>query len=123
MSVVFLIKEALQQAKERLQEALELEPTRIHIDATIQRFEFTFELSWKAIQRSLHDQGIDCASPRECFRLAADTSLINDPEEWFSFLKYRNLTTHTYNEEVAKEVYAGIHGFPGFVDALLSKMD
>ena len=39
-----LIKD-LTKANERLKEAIGLEPTRIHKDATIQRFEFTFELA------------------------------------------------------------------------------
>ncbi|MGB9706468.1 MAG: nucleotidyltransferase substrate binding protein [Microgenomates group bacterium] len=37
----------LQKAYLRLKEAVALPPTIINRDATIQRFEFTFELCWK----------------------------------------------------------------------------
>ncbi len=39
----------LKKAQKRLREAVSLEPTRIHKDATIQRFEFSFDLLQKTI--------------------------------------------------------------------------
>ena len=61
MTKLLSLIEDLTAATGRLSEALALEPTRIHKDASIQRFEFTFELAWKAMQTYLRDEGVDAA--------------------------------------------------------------
>lgn len=70
----------------------------------IQAFEFCYELAWKTLKRVLGSRGIEVNSPRETFREAAREKLISDPEKWFEFLKKRNLTAHTYNQENAEEI-------------------
>ncbi|MFH1408238.1 MAG: nucleotidyltransferase substrate binding protein [Patescibacteria group bacterium] len=95
----------LEKALKRLEEALDLTPSEIHQDATIQRFEFSFELSWKLMQAVLRSQGIVCVSPKGCIRDSVRLDLIDNPEVWFGFLEARNLVSHTYNEKQAKAVY------------------
>lgn len=58
------------------------------------------------MKRLLDERGLIANSPREVFRASALEGLINDPEIWFDFLKKRNLTTHTYNENQADEIIA-----------------
>jgi nucleotidyltransferase substrate binding protein (TIGR01987 family) len=77
----------------------------------IQAFEYSFELSWKVMQKLLGVRGKIANSPKEAFRMAALEGFIKDPELWFDFLKKRNLTVHTYEEEEAREV---IGVFPDF---------
>lgn len=72
----------------------------------IQAFEYCFELSWKTMKRLLEERGRIANSPREAFRMAALEGFITDPEIWFDFLKKRNMTVHTYNQEDADEVIA-----------------
>jgi len=62
-------------------------------DSSIQRFEFTFEIFWKLVKTAM----------RELFK----TKYVNEEE-----LKYLlkmvddiNLTVHTYNEELAEELF------------------
>jgi len=110
------------QALKRLEEALKLSPTRIHKDATIQRFEFCYELSWKTVKLFLNNQGIECRSPRDCFRRAADYGLIEDPQSWFSYLESRNLIAHTYNEKTADKIYKEIAPFFKSAEKLLEKV-
>ncbi len=74
-------------------------------DACIQRFEYTFELAWKLAKRALEYQGIISVSPRTVFRDCGQQGLISDVELWLRFLDDRNLTTHTYNEKTAHDVY------------------
>lgn len=97
----------------RLKEATQLEATSIHKDATIQRFEFCFELSWKFMQAVARFQGLAANSPRESIRVAAQLGLIDNPEVWFGYLEALNLTTHTYDESTADEVYQVAKEFVG----------
>lgn len=77
----------------------------------IQAFEYCFELAWKIMKRFLEARGKIANSPREAFRMSALEGFIDDPELWFEFLKKRNLTVHSYEEEEAKAV---IQIFPSF---------
>ena len=40
----------------------------MYLDATIQRFEFCFELAWKLMKAVLEYEGIEANSPRSCIR-------------------------------------------------------
>lgn len=55
---------AFEQVLGRLREVVAEPETAIIRDAAIKRFEFTFELAWKAIQRYLRDEGITCRPRR-----------------------------------------------------------
>jgi nucleotidyltransferase substrate binding protein (TIGR01987 family) len=70
----------------------------------IQAFEYCFELTWKIMKKLLHERGKIANSPKEAFRMAALEGFIGDPEVWFNFLKMRNLTVHTYEEDEADKV-------------------
>ncbi len=114
----------LQNALGRLKEALSAEPTQLNKDATIQRFEFTFELVWKTLKTYIEESGRDAmpASPKDVFRVAADLQIISDPAPYFEYLKKRNLSTHTYSEAQADEVYQAIKDFPQAVETILKKI-
>lgn len=116
-----LIKD-LKKANQRLKEAVRARPTRMNKDATIQRFEFTFELAWKTIQAHVIDQGFDCNSPKSCIREGARLEIIDSPEIWFEYLKARNLIAHTYNEKMAERIYKKVLKFPSEIDNLLEKL-
>jgi len=95
------------RALERLQSALKKEPDAdaIYLDATIQRFEFCFELAWKLMKALLDYEGIEVNSPRSSIREGWKQGLIADAEIWLDMQEKRNLSTHTYNESTALEVY------------------
>lgn len=92
-------------AVERLREAMAEPETAIARDAAIQRFEFCFELAWKAIQKALRRDGLDCATPRTCLKAAYRRGWIAEEEPWLAMLDDRDLTSHTYDEELARKVY------------------
>lgn len=77
----------------------------------IQAFEYSFELSWKTMQKLLGVRGKVANSPKEAFRMAALEGFIKDPELWFDFLKKRNLTEHTYEEKEAQKVISVLFDF------------
>ncbi len=72
----------------------------------IRAFEFTFEQSWKAIQKMAHQLGASVASPKTAFIFAMQNNWIDPKQEavWLELLRDRNLTSHTYQEELANEV-------------------
>lgn len=88
----------------------------------IQAFEYCFELSWKIMKRLLEERGQIANSPRETFRMAALEGFISDPEIWFDFLRKRNLTTHTYNENEANEVISICAAFSAEIKMLLNNL-
>jgi len=81
---------------------------RANIDATIQRFEFTFELFWKFLKDMFNDQGLELNYPKEVLRQAYKNKIIDDEEIWIEMLKDRNLTSHTYDQILADEIFARI---------------
>ena len=95
---------SFEKAFTRLQEAVKPQPTPLERDAIIQRFEFTFELAWKAIQKFLRSEGISCRSPKGCFKEAFRFGLIEENPLWLRMIEDRNLTVHTYDEEIAEKV-------------------
>ena len=72
--------EDLHKALERLKEAATL-PSEVTVnqDATIQRFEFTFELSWKLMKSIVELDGLVAESPRSAFRQAAVLGFTRQP--------------------------------------------
>lgn len=71
----------------------------IYLDLIVKRFEFTYEMSWKAIKRVLNMLGIeDAKSPRACFKEAFTQGLITEQTIWLDMIEMRNLSAHTYDE-------------------------
>lgn len=96
---------SFEQALFRLNEALEAEKTELNCDASIQRFEFCYELMWKSLKLELKDSGLICSSPKSCFKEAFSQGWIKNESLWLDMLSDRNLTTYTYDQELALKVY------------------
>lgn len=116
------LKEDLEKAVKRLKEALSEEPTDLYKDATIQRFEFTFDLAWKLMQEILRENRIDAYGVKNVFRESARLGLIDNLESWFEFLESRNLTTHTYDQDEARSIYSKVKDFPPLIETMLGKV-
>jgi len=107
-----LKKENYHHAVIRLQAALRKDANAddMYLDATIQRFEFCFELAWKLMKAVLEYDGIEVNSPRSCIRESWKQGLIPDAQEWLEMMEKRNLSSHTYNENTAREIYCEVKG-------------
>ncbi|MDZ7611955.1 MAG: HI0074 family nucleotidyltransferase substrate-binding subunit [Candidatus Moranbacteria bacterium] len=111
------LKEKLEQlgkALKKLEEASEAEKTELNRDASIQRFEFTFELLWKCVKSYLKEiEKIDCHSPNSCIREARRLLELSEKEieTLLDMAEKINLSTHTYSEEQAEEIYQEIQKF------------
>jgi nucleotidyltransferase substrate binding protein (TIGR01987 family) len=88
----------------------------------IQYFEFTYELAWKTLKRILEVRGKQLNSPKPIFREAALEGLIDDPELWFEFLEDRNNTVHTYNKNIADDIFSDFHRFDIEIGTLIQRI-
>jgi nucleotidyltransferase substrate binding protein (TIGR01987 family) len=71
----------------------------------IQRFEFTFELLWKTLKQALLILWIERNSPREVLIESFKQWLIDDLEFFLLLKDVRNQTSHTYEENLARDIY------------------
>lgn len=102
-----LALQQFEQALRRLHEVLALSETDVVRDALIQRFEFTFEMAWKAMARWLRARGIAADDGAYgVLPVAFRHRLIGDEAGWARMRQQRNLTSHTYREALAVEVAA-----------------
>lgn len=104
---IHLKEEDYHRALLRLQTALKKEADLddMYLDATIQRFEFCFELAWKLMKAVLEYEGIEANSPRSSIREGWKQGLISDAVAWLDMMEKRNLSSHTYDENVARDIY------------------
>lgn len=101
----------LQKDVNSLGEALGAPKSDLTRDATIKRFEYTFELLWKTVKMYLRDAfGVNVFSPKECFRELRRNQKISDSdtEVLLQMADDRNEIIHTYNEKFADALYTRI---------------
>lgn len=82
-------------------------PNAIERDATIQRFEYSFEAVWKAVKRHLNlVEGIDVSSSKAVIRASLEVGLLDETtcRQALAMVDDQNLTSHTYNEKLADEI-------------------
>lgn len=113
MSKIDLAVTKLEKALISLEDIYMKPPTadRATIDATIQRFEFTFELFWKLLKLFLNEKGVEVQFPKDVLQEAYKASILNDEILWLGMLKDRNLTSHTYDKILADEIFARIQAY------------
>ena len=99
--------EKLGRALDRLGEVLERDVVGDDLlrDAAIQRFEFTFELFWKALKADMEARGKKAgAFPLDVFQSAYVAGWIDGEDDFRKMLKDRNRTSHAYDEALAIEI-------------------
>ena len=115
-------KKTLDELKKYLSWPIKNERDRAGV---IQAFEFTFEQSWKSIQKKALTQGVEIGNPKKAFEYALQNHWIESKDEpqWIELIKDRNLTTHTYNEDLAEDVLKRISGnYVKMLEGLLSHL-
>lgn len=113
-------------ALDRLEEAAYLEhPSDLERDGAIQRFEFTVEAFWKAIQAYLLDQeGVECGSPKHCVRALGESGYASAIEvsALLAMVDDRNLSSHTYREKLAREIFSRVASHQQQMAAVLKRL-
>lgn len=97
----------------QLKEAVELNAQRplskLEKQGVIQAFEFTHELAWNVLKDFLEDQGNQTIKgSKDATREAFKVALIADGERWMAMIQSRNLSSHTYDEQIAENLVAAI---------------
>ncbi|AFV76154.1 nucleotidyltransferase substrate binding protein, HI0074 family [Thermus oshimai JL-2] len=123
------VLERLAVARHALETLLQLSgrenPSPVERDAAIQRFEYTFEAFWKALQAYLREEeGLEAASPKRVFRLAGEVGLLDEEGVRLALQMAddRNLTVHTYNEALAQTIYARLEGYARLMERVLGRL-
>lgn len=85
----------------------------------IQSFEYNHELAWNTQKDFLLDQGYEeLYGSKNVARKGFEAGLLEDGEIWLEMVKSRNLTSHTYNEDVTRKIVDAIVN--SYFDALVA---
>ena len=74
--------------------------SELELEGLVQRFEYTFELSWKVLQDLLQFKGYEfMLGPNGALKKAFEDGLIVNHDGWRKMAKSRNTLSHVYDEE------------------------
>ncbi|SMG35206.1 nucleotidyltransferase substrate binding protein, HI0074 family [Marivirga sericea] len=88
-------------------------------EGLIQRFEYTHELAWNVMKDYAKYQGnFEVGGSRDATREAFQLNLVSDGKIWMDMIGSRNKTSHTYDEDIADEIYQRILNdyYPAFLE-------
>jgi len=118
-------KKALIQLGDAVELSQQRKLTKLEKQGVIQAFEFTHELAWNVLKDFLEDQGEqNIRGSKDATRAAFKVSLISDGEQWMAMIQSRNVSSHTYDEQVAESLVAVIiDGYFPLFETLKSEME
>ena len=108
------------KAVHKLEDALAQTKNEFLRDSVIQRFEFCIELAWKTAKKIM---GTKTNAPKDVIREMAQSNYIVNVDTWLKAIDMRNLSSHTYKEKLAEEVYTFTQSFLPELQLLLKKME
>ena len=82
--------------------------TDVTRDASIRRFVYCIELTWKCFRQKM---GTSTTAPKQVVREMAQNNFIQNVELWIEAIDYRNLSSHTYDEVLAEKVFVFAKSF------------
>jgi nucleotidyltransferase substrate binding protein (TIGR01987 family) len=95
--------------------------------ATIQAFEFTYELAVKMLRRQLEQivpspTELRAMAFMDLVRTGAEAGLVADVARYRVYREKRNMTSHAYDAEMAEDVLTAIEPFLADVQGLLAEL-
>lgn len=96
--------------------------------ASIQAFEFTYELSFKFMKRQLEQVVsapalVDEMTFMQVVRASAEAGLVPDVGRFHAYREARNITSHSYDREKAERIAAELPRFADDVSFLLARLE
>jgi nucleotidyltransferase substrate binding protein (TIGR01987 family) len=116
---------ALANLQELVPQYLENTENIILRDAMIQRFEYSTEAFWKYLKAYLSmEHNLSANSPREVIRTGLKTKLYIEEisKELLQMLDDRNLTCHTYVEELAESIAGRIPSYSTVMQNVMNQL-
>lgn len=106
----------------------DLELKKISRDSVIQRFEYTVELNWKLLFEFIKTKHLIedlVPSPKSTLRAALKIKLLNEEEteKAIQMIDDRNLTSHTYKEEIANDLLSRIPNHIKLLKKIISEIE
>ena len=102
------------------------EPYSIYLrDATIKRFEYTFDTFWKFLKEYLKvKKGMPVNSPKDCFQeiFSHDYSSEEETVKLLEMTDSRNETVHTYKKDLAEKIYSKIKGYYELMNNVIQRI-
>lgn len=95
----------------------------IVLDVAAKRFEFTYEMAWKALKRLLDYLGIDARAPRPVFKEAFIQGLLEDEEVWLDMIEMRDLSSHVYDEHEISRILTQLERYLAAFESLREKIE
>jgi nucleotidyltransferase substrate binding protein (TIGR01987 family) len=116
----FLLREAVYKIKEK-----EIELSQLEKEGVIQRFEYTWELTWKVLKDYLEYTGVilETITPASTIKTAISVNMIKNGDIWMEALDSRNKMSHTYDFKKFEEIILQIQNHYYFeIEDLYLKM-
>ena len=78
------------------------------VEGLLQRFEYTHELAWNVMKDFAEYQGYTSVrGSRDAIRNALAIAIIDDAR-WMESIEDRNLTSHDYDQDTAKQIFKNV---------------
>ena len=98
-------RRAFQQLQDAASLAAERSLTPLEQQGFIKAFEFTHELAWNVMKDYFEYQGNTAITgSRDAIREAFRRGLVTDGETWMETIASRNRSSHTYDENTARQL-------------------
>lgn len=96
-------------------------------DSVIQRYEYSIDTFWKFLKIYLQENQkvtLESFSPKAILRQSLTSGLINQNQYdlLINGISDRNLTSHTYNEELAEEIIARVANYYAVMNNVVSQL-
>lgn len=102
-------EKALNELLAEIEDISKRESSKLEKKGIIQSFEIVQDLSWKVIKDFFAIQGDESIyGSRDAFQKAFKNGLVADGQTFMDTIKSRNLTSHTYDEEISEKIYLDI---------------
>ena len=95
----------------------------IFLDLAVKRFEFTYEMSWKALRRYLDFVGMSVGSPRGSFKEGFAQGLIVDEGLWLEMIERRNLSSHVYDLNQVAGILPRLEDYCAAFERLVAELE
>ena len=94
-------------------------------DSLVQRFEYTFDLTWKYLGEYLEAEGrkVEIKTPKAIFRETLKTKHLSEVEVRLAIqmVDHRNLTNHGYDEELVESISEQILKYYQLLEGILQR--